>query len=64
MGQIAKQLGDAWKLMIGDQKETYELSAKADKTRYEHDMELYKKGQFVPVNQEDVDETDEDDDDN
>ncbi len=62
VGEIAKQLGEAWKLMSSEQKSPYDMSANADKTRYVHDMELYKKGQFVPVGAEENDEVTDDDD--
>lgn len=60
IGDIAKQLGAAWKIMTPEQKAPYEEAAKKDRKRYEQEMELFRKGEFV---REGVAEEDEDNDD-
>ena len=60
VGEIAKQLGAAWKIMTAEQKAPYDEQTKKDRERYEHEMELYRKGEFVRADEEDVDEEDED----
>lgn len=47
VGDIAKKLGAAWKVMTDSQKKPYEDKAKLDRQRYESEMELYRKGEFV-----------------
>lgn len=47
VGEIAKKLGAAWRVMTDDQKQPYEQQAKCDRERYEKEMELYRKGEFA-----------------
>ena len=62
VGDIAKQLGAAWKIMTADQKAPYEKQAKKDRERYERDMELFRKGEFShnPPPSDDEEEEEED----
>ena len=65
VGDIAKQLGAAWKIMTPEQKAPYEKQSKDDRKRYERDMERYRKGEYhkgVPSPVEDDDDDDDDDD--
>lgn len=43
VGEIAKQLGAAWKIMTPEQKAPYEKNAKDDRQRYDSQMAEYKK---------------------
>ena len=66
IGDIAKQLGAAWKIMTPEQKAPYEETAKKDRKRYEQEMELFRKGEFVRegvVVEEDDDIDDDEDED-
>ncbi len=65
IGEIAKQLGAAWKIMTTDQRKPYEERAKKDRARYEQQMELFRRGEFshddpVVVSEEDDEDEDED----
>lgn len=62
IGEIAKQLGAAWKIMTAEQKAPYEQQSKDDRKRYERQMEQYRKGQYTVAASPDEDEDDEDDD--
>lgn len=66
IGDIAKQLGAAWKIMTPEQKAPYEEAAKKDRKRYEQEMELFRKGEFVRegvAEEEDEDNDDDEDED-
>ena len=43
VGELAKQLGAAWKLMTDDQKKPFEEMHRQDRIRYEREMESYRK---------------------
>ena len=58
MGDIAKELGKAWKVMTPLQKEPYEEKAKKDRGRYEEQKEEY----FKHQRQNDVDDEEEEED--
>ena len=61
VGEIAKQLGAAWKIMTPEQKAPYEQQSKDDRKRYEREMELYRKGEFgVAVSPEEDEDEDDD----
>lgn len=62
IGDIAKQLGAAWKIMTADQKAPYEEAAKKDRKRYEEEMEQYRKGEYVREGEEEEEEEEDDDD--
>lgn len=62
IGEIAKQLGAAWKIMTADQKAPYEESAKKDRKRYEVEMEQYRKGEFAHEEEEEEEEDDDEED--
>ena len=59
VGDMAKQLGAAWKIMTPEQKAPYEAQAKKDRERYEVEMVQYRKGEY---NREEEEEEEEDDD--
>lgn len=61
VGEIAKQLGAAWKIMTDEQKAPYEKQSKDDRVRYEKEMEKYRKGQFTTATSPEEDEDDDDD---
>ena len=66
VGEIAKQLGAAWKIMTPEQKAPYEKQSKDDRKRYERDMEKYRKGDFhvhgkAPSPEEEDDDDDDED---
>ena len=63
VGEIAKQLGAAWKIMTPEQKAPYEQQSKDDRKRYEREMEQYRKGKFTHASPEDDDDDDDDDED-
>lgn len=46
VGDISKVLGARWKKMTVEDKEPYQEEAVRDKERYEHELELWKKGEF------------------
>lgn len=62
IGDIAKDLGKAWKVMNDVQKEPYEAKAKTDRKRYEVDKEEYaeKLRSHNDVEEEEEDEDEED----
>lgn len=62
VGDLAKQLGAAWKVMTDDQKAPYEKQAKKDRARYEADMELYRKGEYRHKQADDHEQDDDEDD--
>lgn len=62
VGEIAKQLGAAWKIMTPEQKAPYEQQSKDDRKRYEREMEQYRKGKFTHASPEDDDDDDDDED--
>ena len=57
VGDIAKELGKAWRIMTEDQKEPYEKEAKEDRERYEEEKESY-----VPPDENDMEDDEEDED--
>ena len=61
VGDIAKELGKAWKIMSEDQKEPYEKKARKDRERYEVQKEEYRKQDFHGQNDEEEEEEDEED---
>ena len=61
VGEIAKQLGAAWKIMTPEQKKPYEDQSKNDRKRYEREMEQYRKGNFSHASPEEDDDDDDDD---
>lgn len=63
VGDIAKQLGAAWKIMTTDQKAPYEKKAKEDRKRYDREMEEYrgKLGSAQAVRRDDDEEEEEED---
>lgn len=63
IGEIAKQLGAAWKIMTADQKKPYENMAKKDRERYDEQMELYRQGKFNREEAEAVSEEEEEEED-
>ena len=56
VGDIAKELGKAWKIMTPKQKEPYDDKAKLEKKRYEEEKESYL---ATSVNNDEDDEEDE-----
>ncbi len=46
IGEIAKQLGAAWKIMTPEQKKPYEEMAKKDRKRYDEQMEAFRRGEY------------------
>ena len=62
VGELAKQLGAAWKIMTPEQKVPYEKEAREDRVRYEREMEQYRKGEYNPEVDEEEEEDDEDED--
>ncbi|RKO91343.1 high mobility group box domain-containing protein, partial [Blyttiomyces helicus] len=40
-GALGKMLGDAWKVLPDNEKETYKVRAEAEKTRYDQEMANY-----------------------
>lgn len=61
VGEIAKQLGAAWKIMTPEQKKPYEDQSKNDRKRYEREMEQYRKGSFSHASPEEDDDDDDED---
>lgn len=59
VGEIAKQLGAAWKIMTAEQKAPYEKSAKLDRSRYDAQMSEYRKGTFTKPGLAEADDEDE-----
>ncbi|WCJ31649.1 FACT complex subunit SSRP1 [Euphorbia peplus] len=55
-GGIGKVVGEKWKKLTAEEKESYEAKARADKKRYEEEMGGYKNPQ--PVNVDSGNETD------
>ena len=47
VGEIAKKLGAAWRVMTEDQKKPYGEKSMLDRKRYDEEMELYRKGEFA-----------------
>ena len=62
MGDIAKELGKAWKVMTTQQKEPFEEKAKTDRQRYEEQKADYLKHQRVNDVDDDEEEDEEDED--
>lgn len=44
VGEIAKQLGAAWKVMRAEHKKPYEADAEKGRVKYAEDMVAYRKG--------------------
>lgn len=59
VGELAKQLGAAWKIMTEAQKKPYEQSAQKDRERYEASMAEYKEKKSSAVEYDDEDEEEE-----
>ena len=49
VGEIAKQLGAAWKVMSVEQKAPYEKEAKVAREKYDIEMARYRSGKFKPA---------------
>lgn len=60
VGELAKQLGAAWKIMTPEQKVPYEEEARDDRLRYEDEMEKYRKGEYNLAEEEEEEDDDED----
>ena len=63
VGDIAKQLGAAWKIMTAEQKKPYEDQAKKDRERYDSEMEQYKKGEQAATSPDEEGSEEEEDED-
>lgn len=61
VGEIAKQLGAAWKIMTKEQKYPYEESARKDRGRYETQIKAYRSKKTNAVPEEDEEEEEEED---
>lgn len=59
VGEIAKQLGAAWKIMTAKQKEPYETQNKGDRVRYERQMAAFRRGEPLEEVQKTVDDDEE-----
>ena len=62
VGELAKQLGAAWKIMTTEQKDPYEQEAKQDRARYEREMASYRKGEWHREEEEEEEEDEDDED--
>lgn len=63
VGDLAKMLGSDWKTMSEEDKKPFNEKAKGDRERYDREMELWKKGEFVRSDEaEDVEDSDEEED--
>lgn len=60
VGDIAKELGKAWRIMTDDQKEPYDKQAKEDRVRYEGEKEAYVAPDENDMEDDEEDEEDED----
>jgi hypothetical protein len=63
VGEIAKQLGAAWKVMTDVQKKPYEEKAAELREKYTMEMAAYRRGEVVGSAKAAQDEDDEDDED-
>ena len=63
VGEIAKQLGAAWKIMTKEQKSPYEESARKDRLRYDTAVTAFrsKKKAALPEEEEEDEDDDEED---
>jgi hypothetical protein len=57
VGQLAQILAAQWKTMSPSDKAPFDNMAKKDKERYEVQLKAYRKGEYVPLSdQQDIDE--------
>ena len=61
VGDLAKKLGAAWKVMNEEQKRPYEELARKDRDRYDDEMQAWRerKGVAAAANDDDEDEEEE-----
>ena len=62
VGELAKQLGAAWKIMTEEQKVPSEKLAKQDRSRYEKAMAQYREKKTAAVVEEEEEEEEEEED--
>lgn len=59
VGEIAKQLGAAWKVMTDEQKKPYQKLAKEKQETYASEMAAYKRGEYAAAKTDEEDEEEE-----